>query len=58
MSCLTVTSDSFDAFSVPARSPTSQWKMWLSFLPSLSVRRTCAPGLIASKGSTRTGSGS
>ena len=40
MSCLTTTSDAASAFSVACRSPASQWKMRLSFLPGLSVRRT------------------
>src|SRR3954462_8325549 len=58
MSCLTVTSASRKALSVPERSPTSQWKILLSSFPFLSVRRTGAPGLMASYGSTTTGSGS
>ena len=57
-SCLTTTSASARARSVAALSPTSQWKMWLSFLPSLSVRSTGASGSSALNGSTTTGSGS
>ncbi len=58
MCCLTMTSASANAFSVAARSPASQCKMWLSFLSFLSVRRTGAPGSSALNGSTTTGSGS
>jgi hypothetical protein len=57
-SCFTVTSASANAFSVAARSPASQWKMRLSFLSFLSVRRTGASGASALNGSTTTGSGS
>ena len=32
MRCLTTTGESLKTLSVPARSPTSQWKMWLSCL--------------------------
>ena len=58
MSCFTVTSASAKARSVAPLSPTSQWKMRLSVLPSLSVRKTGASGSRALNGSTTTGSGS
>ncbi len=58
MSCFTTTSACAKAWSVAARSPASQWKMRLSFLSFLSVRRTGAPGCSAWKGSITTGSGS
>ena len=58
ISCCTVTSASSKARSVASRSPTSQWKMRLSVLPSLSSRSTGASGSSALNGSTSTGSGS
>jgi hypothetical protein len=58
MRCLTTVAADLIAASVAARSPTSQWKMRLSFLSGLSVRSTGAPGSSALNGSTTTGSGS
>ena len=58
MFCLTVTSAFAKGFICRRLSPTSQWKMWLSFLSGLSVRNTGASGWSALKGSTTTGSGS
>src|SRR5215475_8955553 len=55
MSCLTVTSASWNAWSVAARSPHSQCQIWLSFLSGLSVRRTGASGSSAFFGSTTSG---